>query len=290
MAAAQLFGAGLDPKRCTVFVQSHIPEHAELAWVLSCMTGFGEASRMIQFKDKSQKSGCRPGQRRPVHLPDPAGRRHPALPDRPGAGRRGPAAAPRADQGPGAAVQPPVRPDVRRAWPVHRQGRRQDRRPAGSVGQDEQVVVARRRASSTCSKTRPRSARRSPGPSPTWARRFGPTRRPSRASPTCCGSTRRSPGRACPSLSSATPAPGYGAFKKDLAGVVVDALAPIRERTEKMLADEAELDRAAGRRRRPGQGGRECHHGAGQGPRRPSHCASAAAEDTRNQLILPAVS
>src|SRR5215472_9409175 len=58
IAAAQLFGAGLDPKRCTVFVQSHIPEHAELAWVLSCLTGFGEASRMVQFKDKSLKSGA----------------------------------------------------------------------------------------------------------------------------------------------------------------------------------------------------------------------------------------
>src|SRR5215471_4322825 len=57
VAAAQLFGAGLDPERCTVFVQSHIPEHAELAWVLSCLTGFGEASRMVQFKDKTQKSG-----------------------------------------------------------------------------------------------------------------------------------------------------------------------------------------------------------------------------------------
>ena len=53
VAAAQLFGAGLDPDRCTVFVQSHVPEHAELTWVLSCITGFGEASRMTQFKDKS---------------------------------------------------------------------------------------------------------------------------------------------------------------------------------------------------------------------------------------------
>ncbi|MHB1877331.1 MAG: tryptophan--tRNA ligase, partial [Streptosporangiaceae bacterium] len=58
VAAAQLLGAGLDPKRCTVFVQSHIPEHAELAWVLSCLTGFGEASRMVQFKDKSAKAGA----------------------------------------------------------------------------------------------------------------------------------------------------------------------------------------------------------------------------------------
>jgi len=57
VAAAQLLGAGLDPDRCTLFVQSHVPEHAELTWVLSCLTGFGEASRMIQFKDKSAKEG-----------------------------------------------------------------------------------------------------------------------------------------------------------------------------------------------------------------------------------------
>jgi tryptophanyl-tRNA synthetase len=55
IAAAQLLAAGLDPKRCTLFVQSHVPQHAELAWVMSCLTGFGEASRMTQFKDKSAK-------------------------------------------------------------------------------------------------------------------------------------------------------------------------------------------------------------------------------------------
>ncbi|MEH1014166.1 tryptophan--tRNA ligase [Micromonospora sp. CPCC 206060] len=57
VAAAQLLAVGLDPKRCTLFVQSHVPEHAQLAWVLSCLTGFGEASRMVQFKDKSTKQG-----------------------------------------------------------------------------------------------------------------------------------------------------------------------------------------------------------------------------------------
>src|SRR6266480_2543205 len=57
VAAAQLLGAGLDPDRCTLFVQSHVPEHAELAWILSCITGFGEASRMTQFKDKSSREG-----------------------------------------------------------------------------------------------------------------------------------------------------------------------------------------------------------------------------------------
>lgn len=56
-AAAQLLAVGLDPERCALFVQSQVPEHAQLAWILSCITGFGEASRMTQFKDKSQKQG-----------------------------------------------------------------------------------------------------------------------------------------------------------------------------------------------------------------------------------------
>ncbi|HYA51638.1 MAG TPA: tryptophan--tRNA ligase, partial [Streptosporangiaceae bacterium] len=58
VAAAQLFAAGLDPDRCIVFVQSHVAEHTELAWVLSCLTGFGEASRMTQFKDKAARGGA----------------------------------------------------------------------------------------------------------------------------------------------------------------------------------------------------------------------------------------
>ncbi|WP_049579390.1 tryptophan--tRNA ligase [Streptomyces sp. SBT349] len=57
LAAAQLLGTGLDPTRCTLFVQSHVPEHAQLAWVMNCLTGFGEAARMTQFKDKSAKQG-----------------------------------------------------------------------------------------------------------------------------------------------------------------------------------------------------------------------------------------
>ncbi|MCF8556002.1 MAG: tryptophan--tRNA ligase [Candidatus Nanopelagicales bacterium] len=53
---AQLLAIGLDPERSTIFVQSHVPEHSQLAWVLECQTGFGEAGRMTQFKDKSQRS------------------------------------------------------------------------------------------------------------------------------------------------------------------------------------------------------------------------------------------
>jgi len=55
--AAQYIAAGIDPQESALFVQSHVPAHAELAWVLNCITGFGEASRMTQFKDKSQKAG-----------------------------------------------------------------------------------------------------------------------------------------------------------------------------------------------------------------------------------------
>jgi tryptophanyl-tRNA synthetase len=54
---AQYLAAGVDPAQSTLFVQSHIGEHAQLAWVLSCLTGFGEASRMTQFKDKSGRHG-----------------------------------------------------------------------------------------------------------------------------------------------------------------------------------------------------------------------------------------
>lgn len=65
LAAAQLLALGLDPDKCTLFIQSHVAQHNQLAWVMECLTGFGEANRMTQFKDKSQKSGT---DRTPVGL------------------------------------------------------------------------------------------------------------------------------------------------------------------------------------------------------------------------------
>src|SRR5665213_1832314 len=56
LSAAQLLAIGLDPERCTLFIQSHVPEHTELAWIFSCITGFGEASRMTQFKEKTARA------------------------------------------------------------------------------------------------------------------------------------------------------------------------------------------------------------------------------------------
>jgi tryptophanyl-tRNA synthetase len=60
VSAAQLLALGVDPVRSALFVQSHVPEHTQLSWVLECLTGFGEASRMTQFKDKSQREGAGP--------------------------------------------------------------------------------------------------------------------------------------------------------------------------------------------------------------------------------------
>jgi tryptophanyl-tRNA synthetase len=58
ITAAQFLAAGIDPARSVLFVQSQVPEHSQLTWVLECITGFGEASRMTQFKDKSGPEGA----------------------------------------------------------------------------------------------------------------------------------------------------------------------------------------------------------------------------------------
>ena len=57
-SAAQMIAAGVDPERSTIFLQSAVPEHTQLSWILSGITGFGQASRMTQFKDRSAKSGA----------------------------------------------------------------------------------------------------------------------------------------------------------------------------------------------------------------------------------------
>jgi tryptophanyl-tRNA synthetase len=58
VSVAQLLAAGLDPQRCALFLQSHVPEHTRMSWVLECMTGYGEAARMTQFKDKASRNGA----------------------------------------------------------------------------------------------------------------------------------------------------------------------------------------------------------------------------------------
>jgi len=242
IAAAQLFAAGLDPKRCTVFVQSHIPEHAELSWVLSCLTGFGEASRMVQFKDKSQKSGA---EQASVGLFT-----YPIL-------QAADILLYRTDQ-------VPVGEDQRQHLELtrdlaHRFNRRFGKTfvvPGPYIVKDvakiadlqDPVVKMSKSASSPQGiidvLEDPASIRRKIGRAVTDL--GTDIREDEEAKPGITNLLRihaALSGLSIADLERRYAGSGYGAFKKDVADVVVDAFTPIRERTEKMLADDAELGR-----------------------------------------------
>src|SRR5215467_2194414 len=242
VAAAQLFGAGLDPKRCTVFVQSHIPEHAELSWVLSCLTGFGEASRMIQFKDKSQKSGA----------------------DQASVGLFTYPILQAADILLYQTNQVPVGEDQRQHLELTRDlAQRFNHRfgntfvvPGPYIVRDVAKITDLQDPSVKMSKSSstpqgivdlledPSSIRKKISRAVTDM--GSDVRADDEAKPGVTNLLRiyaALTGTGMGELEQRYEGAGYGAFKKELADVVVDALAPIRERTEKMLADEAELDR-----------------------------------------------
>ena len=242
VAAAQLFGAGLDPQRCTVFVQSHIPEHAELAWVLSCLTGFGEASRMIQFKDKSQKSGA----------------------DQASVGLFTYPILQAADILLYQTDQVPVGEDQRQHLELTRDlAQRFNHRfgptfvvPGPYIVRDVAKIADLQEPSVKMSKStsspqgivdvleEPASIRKKIARAVTDM--GAEVRADEETKPGVTNLLRiyaALTGASMDELAQRYSGSGYGAFKKDVAEVVVDALAPIRERTEKMLADEAELDR-----------------------------------------------
>ena len=213
---------------------------------------------MTQFKDKSAKRGAAAGAtRRAVHLPGPAGRRHPALPGRPGAGRRGPAPAPRAHPRPRPAVQPPLRrrpsrlpePYILKATAkitdlqdADSEDEQEPRRRPGCIELlDDPPGDARRRSA-------PRS------PTPGARSRFDAEDKPGVTNLLTIHTALTGP-RASPSSRSSTPAAGYGDLKKDLAEVVVDFVTPFRERT-------------AGAARRPGRARRGARRAAPSGPAR----------------------
>ena len=241
-AAAQLLGAGLDPDRCIVFVQSHVPEHAELAWVLGCITGFGEASRMIQFKDKAARAGA----------------------DQASVGLFTYPVLQAADILLYATDQVPVGEDQRQhleltrdlaQWFNHRFGAtfvvpgpyiltdvakitdlaeptakmsKSSSSPQGIVDVLDEPAVIRRKILKAVTDA------------------DGEIRADEQAKPGVTNLLRiysALSGQSVAGLEARYAGAGYGTFKKDLAEVVVDALAPVRERTEKMLADETELDR-----------------------------------------------
>ncbi len=242
IAAAQLFGAGLDPKRCTVFVQSHIPEHAELSWVLSCLTGFGEASRMVQFKDKSSKSGS----------------------DQASVGLFTYPILQAADILLYQTDQVPVGEDQRQHLELTRDlAQRFNHRfgktfvvPGPYIVADVAKIADLQDPAIKMSKSAsapqgiidvledPASIRKKIGRAVTDM--GTEVRADDEAKPGVTNLLRiyaALSGASVPALERQYSGSGYGAFKKDLAEVVVDALAPIRERTTEILADEPELDR-----------------------------------------------
>jgi tryptophanyl-tRNA synthetase len=246
VAAAQLFGAGLDPERCTVFVQSHVPEHAELAWVLGCLTGFGEASRMVQFKDKSAKSGADTAS---VGLFT-----YPILQA--------------ADILLYQTDQVPVGEDQRQHLELtrdlaqrfnHRYGQtfvvpRPYILPAVAKIADLQDPAIKMSKSSSSPQgivdvlEEPASLRRKIARAVTDA--GSEVRADEETKPGVTNLLRiysALTGESVADLERRYAGAGYGALKKDLAEVVVGELAPVRERTEKMLADEALLDRLLAR-------------------------------------------
>jgi tryptophanyl-tRNA synthetase len=242
VAAAQLLGAGLDPQRCIVFVQSHVPEHAELAWVLGCITGFGEASRMIQFKDKAARAGS----------------------DQASVGLFTYPVLQAADILLYATDQVPVGEDQRQHLELTRDlAQRFNHRfgatfvvPGPYILTDVAKITDLTEPTAKMSKSssapqgivdlldEPAAIRRKISRAVTDA--DGEIRADEQAKPGVTNLLRiysALSGESVADLEARYAGAGYGTFKKDLAEVVVDALAPIRERTEKMLADEAQLDR-----------------------------------------------
>jgi tryptophanyl-tRNA synthetase len=241
VAAAQLFAAGLDPDRSIVFVQSHVPEHAELAWVLSCITGFGEASRMVQFKDKSAKGGAEAAsvglftypilQAADIVLYDadqvPVGedqRQHLEL-------TRDLAQRFNHRFGPTFVVPGPyILPEVAKIADLQDPSIKMSKSasaPQGIIDVLEDPAVIRRKIMRAVTDA------------------DGEVRADEQAKPGVTNLLRiysALAGEPIASLEQRYAGTGYGGFKKELAEVVVDAFAPVRERTEKLLADDTELD------------------------------------------------
>ncbi len=242
IAAAQLLGAGLDPDRCTLFVQSHVPEHAELGWILGCLTGFGEASRMVQFKDKSQKVGA----------------------DQVSVGLFTYPILQAADILLYHANEVPVGEDQRQHLELTRDlAQRFNHRfgktftlPGPHIVKDVAKIADLQDPSIKMSKSAstpqgivdvledPASIRKKIGRAVTDM--GTEVRADDEAKPGVTNLLRihsALSGVPVAELEQRYAGAGYGAFKKDVAEVVVGALTPIRERTEKFLADEAGLDR-----------------------------------------------
>ena len=253
IAAAQLFAAGLDPERCTVFVQSHVPEHTELTWVLGCLTRMGELRRMTQFKDKAAKGGDTQA----------------------GLGLFSYPVLQAADILLYQTEQVPVGEDQRQHLELSRTLAIRFNHtygdtftvPAAYILRGVEKITDLQDPSAKMSKSssspqgiidvldEPEAIRRKIARAvtdPGGEVRADDTEKPGITNLLRIYSALS--GEPIEAIESQYAGAGYGAFKQDLAEVVIGALAPIRERTEKLLADEAGLDKLlahGARRARP---------------------------------------
>ncbi|MDX3106174.1 tryptophan--tRNA ligase [Nonomuraea angiospora] len=242
VAAAQLFAAGLDPEQSTIFVQSHVREHTELAWILICLTGMGEAGRMTQFKDKSAKFGESAAS---VGLFT-----YPILQA--------------ADILLYQANRVPVGADQKQHLELTRDlGQRFNHRFGDTFTLPEPYILKEVEKITDLQDPTAKMSKSSSSPAGILdvLEQAGPLRKKVMRAVTDTGSEvlfdeENKPGISnllrIQSALTGTPIPdlvaryegqGYGTFKKDVAEAVADTFTPIRERTEKLLSDEAELDR-----------------------------------------------
>ena len=243
-AAAQLIATGVDPERSTIFLQSHVPAHAQLGWVLQCLTGFGEARRMTQFKDKSAKGG--EGAARVGLFTYPILQAADILLYRPTicAGRRGPAPAPRAHPRPRPALQHPLQEDVPAA-----RSRTSSRRPRRSSTCRSPTAKMSKSASSPDGivdllddpKASAKKIRSAVTDSETEVR-FDRGAKPGVSNLLTIYSALT--GDSVEALVEKYAGRGYGDLKGDLAEVVVEFVTPFRTRTLELLDDPASSTRS----------------------------------------------
>lgn len=240
--AAQYLAAGVDPEQSILFVQSHVPEHAELAWLLSCHTGFGEAGRMTQFKDKSTRYGAEAQNvglftypvlmAADILLYDtayvPVGedqRQHLEL-------SRNLAQRVNARLGAGTFVvpEPHIVKGTAKIFDLQDPSAKMSKSAESPNGLiellDDPKVIAKRIKSAVTDAER--------------EIRFDPEHKPGVSNLLTIHSALS--GRPIPDLEADYVGRGYGDLKKDLAEVVLDALAPFQERVHHFLADPDALD------------------------------------------------
>ena len=240
--AAQYLAAGVDLDRSTLFVQSHVPAHAELAWVLGTMTGYGEASRMTQFKDKSARQGAEATTvglfTYPVLMAAdillygtqlvPVGddqRQHLEL-------TRDLAARFNSRYGDTFVVPEALIPkESARIYDLQEPTAKMSKSSASEAGLvkllDDPAITAKKIKSAVTDTER--------------EVRYDPTLKPGISN--LLDIYAATTGKSIAELEAEYAGRGYGDLKKELAEVVVDALTPIRTRTLELMEDPAELDR-----------------------------------------------